>query len=39
MKFGQDFFKIMKFVVAILKLIAEIFGDEEDQTNATNNGF
>lgn len=29
--FGADFFKTLQFVVAILRLIARIFGDAEDK--------
>ena len=31
--FGQDFFKIAQFVLALLRLIGRIFGDEEDKAN------
>ena len=37
--FGSDFFKIIKFVIAILRLIAEIFGNDEDRRSAEENGF
>lgn len=37
--FGTDLFKVMRFVMAILKLLAEIFGDEEDMKKANDNGF
>lgn len=33
MMFGQDFFKIIEFAVAILRLFARIFGDDEDKQN------
>ena len=29
MNFGKDFFKILNFVIAIIRLIAKIFGDDE----------
>lgn len=29
--FGQDFFKVMQFVVAVLRLMARIFGDQKDK--------
>lgn len=28
--FGSDFFKIIQFVMAVLRLCARIFGDEDD---------
>ncbi len=31
MKFGSDFFKIFNFVIQVIRLIVEIFGDEQDQ--------
>lgn len=31
--FGQDFFKIAQFVLALLRLIGRIFGDDEDKAN------
>ena len=31
MKFGKDFFKILNLVIRIMRLFAEVFGDEEDQ--------
>ncbi len=31
MKFGTDFFKTIQFVLAILRLIARIFGDPADK--------
>ena len=37
MIFGKDFFRVLKFVVAIMRLIAEIFGDDEDRKNSTEN--
>jgi len=30
MHFGSDFFKIVEFVVAILRLFARVFGDADD---------
>lgn len=32
--FGNDYFKTMRFVMAVMKLVAEIFGDKEDAQNA-----
>lgn len=37
--FGSDLFKVMRFVMALLKLLAEIFGDDEDKQSAKDNGF
>jgi hypothetical protein len=31
MRFGSDFFKILEFVIAALRMFARLFGDEEDQ--------
>jgi len=31
MKFGRDFFKILGFVIQIMRLFAGAFGDKEDQ--------
>lgn len=31
MKFGADFFKILEFVVAILRMFARVFGDDDDR--------
>jgi len=31
MTFGEDFFKTVQFVVAVLRLIARIFGDDKDK--------
>lgn len=33
MKFGKDFFKILQLVVAIMRLVARVFGDNDDITN------
>lgn len=37
--FGSDFWKILKFVIALLKLMAQIFGNDEDKKSAEENGF
>lgn len=29
MKFGADFFKILNFIVLLLRLLGQVFGDEE----------
>lgn len=39
MIFGTDMFKIIRFIIAIMKLLAEIFGDDDDKTSANENGF
>ena len=31
--FGSDFFKILEFVHAILRLFGRIFGDDDDKKN------
>ena len=31
--FGTDFFKMLEFVMAALRLFARIFGDDEDREN------
>jgi len=31
MTFGEDFFKIIQFVVAVMRLIGRIFGDDKDK--------
>lgn len=37
MMFGQDFFKILQFVMDALRLFARIFGDAEDKANDDKN--
>lgn len=31
MKIGSDFWKILNFAIAIIRLFAQIFGDDEDK--------
>lgn len=31
MRVGNDFFKILNFAIAIMRLFAQIFGDTEDK--------
>jgi len=31
MTFGADFFKTVQFIVAVLRLLARIFGDNDDK--------
>ena len=33
--FGSDFFKVIQFITALLRLIAQVFGNEEDKKNDT----
>lgn len=33
MKLGKDFFKWFTFAIALIKLLIQIFGDEEDNHN------
>lgn len=37
MKFGKDLWEALRFLIALLKLIIEMFGDSEDQENAKKN--
>lgn len=37
--FGSDFWKILKFVIALLRLMAEMFGNDDDRKAAKENGF
>jgi len=32
MKFGRDFFPIFNFVIKLIRLIFECFGDDDDKT-------
>jgi len=32
MKFGRDFFPILNFVIKLIRLIFEVFGDDDDKT-------
>lgn len=38
MKFGNDIWLWLKFVIAIMKLLKEIFGDDEDREDVKKNG-
>jgi len=33
MVFGSDFFKVLEFIMAALRLFARIFGDADDRKN------
>lgn len=37
MKFGSDLWEALKFLIALLKLIIEMFGDSEDKENLKKN--
>lgn len=39
MTLGKDFFLFFRFAIAIIKLFADIFGDESDKDEAKKNGF
>ena len=39
MTLGKDFFLFFRFAIAIVKLFAEIFGDDSDKKEAKKNGF
>ena len=34
MKFGSDFFKILNLVIQIMRMFANIFGDDDDKKAA-----
>lgn len=33
MKFGSDFFPILNFVIKLIRLIFDVFGDADDKVN------
>ncbi|MBA7585613.1 hypothetical protein ES708_27598 [subsurface metagenome] len=37
MKFGKDLWDALRFLIALLKMIIDMFGDNEDQENAKKN--
>lgn len=39
MKFGRDLWDALRFLIALLKMIIEMFGDAEDQENAKKNNI
>jgi len=39
MKFGSDLWEALKFLIALLKLIIEMFGDGEDKENLKKNNI
>jgi len=38
MKFGSDLWMALGFLIKLLKLIIEVFGDDDDKNNAKENG-
>ncbi|GAI70486.1 unnamed protein product [marine sediment metagenome] len=39
MKFGSDLWEALRFLIALLKLIIEMFGDNEDKENLKKNNI
>jgi len=39
MHIGSDFFKWMNFIIRLVRIFIEIFGDEEEKTTAKNNNL
>ena len=39
MKLGNDFFLIMKIMMAVIKALIAVFGDDDDKREANTNGF
>lgn len=39
MLFGRDLWEALKFLIALLKLIIEMFGDDDDKENAAKNNI
>lgn len=37
MKFGRDLWEAMRFLIALLKLIINMFGDDDDKEEAKKN--
>lgn len=37
MKFGKDLWQALRFLIMLLKLIIEMFGDDDDKAEAKNN--
>ncbi len=37
MKFGSDLWDALRFLIALLKMIIEMFGDDDDKANAKAN--
>lgn len=39
MKLGNDFWLILKIIMAVIKALIAVLGDEEDAREANHNGF
>ncbi len=39
MKFGKDLWDAIRFLIALLKMIIDMFGDDEDKENAKKNNI
>ncbi len=39
MKFGSDLWSWLKFIIGLIRLLKEIFGDDEDKDDIKNNGI
>jgi len=39
MKFGSDLWSWLKFIIGLIKLLKEIFGDDEDKEDVRSNGI
>lgn len=39
MKLGNEFWLIMKIIMAVIKALIKVLGDDEDAREADNNGF
>lgn len=39
MRIGNDFWMWLKFAIALIKIIFEVFGDDEDRENVKKNGI
>jgi len=39
MKLGSDFWIILKIIMAVVKALIAVLGDDEDAREANNNGF
>lgn len=39
MKLGKDFWLILKIIMAVIKALIAVLGDEEDGIEAKSNGF
>lgn len=37
MKFGKDLWDALRFLIALLKMVIEMFGDDDDKANAKQN--